>query len=47
MSEVLDAELRRKALFCLRTGVQPSEYDAMTEDEVDAFIRVLNELTEK
>lgn len=46
MSDVLDAELRRKATFCLRSGVQPSEYDAMTEDEVDAFIQVLNELSE-
>lgn len=47
MPEGLDADLRRKAEFCLLTGVQPSEYDAMTDDEVDAFIEVANELARK
>lgn len=34
--------LREKAEFCLTTGVQPSEYDNMTDDERDAFIAVAN-----
>lgn len=29
---------RRKAAFCLRTGVQPSEYDQMSDEELEAFI---------
>jgi hypothetical protein len=32
-----------KATFCLATGVQPSEYDQLTDDERDAFIAVANE----
>lgn len=39
--------LERKAEFCLRTHVQPSEYDAMTDDEIDAFITVLNRIAEQ
>lgn len=31
-----------KAEFCLATGVQPSEYDQLTDDERDAFIRLVN-----
>lgn len=35
--------IRAKAEFCLRTGIQPSEYDAMTDDEIEVFIEVANE----
>lgn len=31
-----------KAQFCLVTGVQPSEYDNLTDGERDAFIRYVN-----
>lgn len=30
-------QAQRKAAFCLATGVQPSEYDAMTVLEIGAF----------
>lgn len=35
-------ELIRKARFCLALGIAPSEYDAMTDEEIDAFIEVSN-----
>lgn len=35
-------ELLAKAEFCLRLGIAPSEYDQMTDEEVDAFIEVAN-----
>lgn len=38
--------LREKAEFCLKTGIAPSEYDAMDDDEKAAFIEVANELGE-
>lgn len=31
-----------KAEFCLATGVQPSEYDNLTQYEINAFIEVAN-----
>lgn len=34
--------LKAKARFCLATGIAPSEYDQMTDDEVDAFIEEAN-----
>ncbi len=36
---------QEKAEFCLATGVQPSEYDQLTDKERDAFIRIVNERT--
>lgn len=38
--------LEAKAEFCLITGVAPSEYDRLTDDERDAFIDKANELAE-
>lgn len=35
--------LREKALFCVRTGIAPSEYDRMTAREVAIFTEVWNE----
>lgn len=32
----------RKAGFCLATGVQPSEYEALSGFEIDAFIELAN-----
>lgn len=43
-TEAAEDAAREKARFCLRTGVQPSEYDAMTETEVAAFVEEHNEL---
>jgi hypothetical protein len=34
---------REQAIFCLATGVQPSEYDQMTRVQLSAWINVLNE----
>lgn len=34
-----------KAAFCLRTGVQPSEYDQLTDVERNAFVRELERLS--
>lgn len=42
MSPGEEEELVRKAEFCLATGIAPSEYDAMTEDELAVFIEVYN-----
>lgn len=39
--------LREKAEFCLTTGVQPSEYDNMTDDEREAFITEANRIARK
>lgn len=36
------AALIEKAEFCLTTGIQPSEYDNMTDDERAAFVTVAN-----
>ena len=36
-----------KANFCLNTGVQPSEYDALTGVETEAFIKVHNKNVKK
>lgn len=40
------AELERKANFCLVLGIAPSEYDALTEDEVEAFLAEHERLTQ-
>jgi hypothetical protein len=37
---------RDKATFCLATGVQPSEYDQLRDDEREAFIVAVNETGE-
>lgn len=37
-------ELDAKAEFCLTTGIAPSEYDRLTDAEIDAFIRAHNRL---
>lgn len=33
----------RKAGFCLATGIAPSEYEALTGFEVEAFIEIHNQ----
>lgn len=46
VQETEDA-LYDRAVFCLRTGVQPSEYDAMTDPELQAFIQAFNDIQKK
>jgi len=36
-----------KAAFCLATGVQPSEYDNLTQYEITAFIDAANKRAKK
>lgn len=38
-----EEEARAKAEFCLITGIAPSEYDALTDLEIHAFIEVHND----
>lgn len=45
-SEARQAYCRDKATFCLATGVQPSEYDDLNDDEREAFIEAANERAE-
>jgi hypothetical protein len=40
-------QLEEKAEFCLATGIQPSEYDAMTDDEREVFIETWNRIQRK
>ena len=42
-AEVADA-LAFKAEFCLKTGIPPSEFDGLTDQEVDAFTEAFNRL---
>jgi hypothetical protein len=36
-----------KAMFCLKTGIAPSEYDRLTDDEIAAFVDAFNDLNSK
>lgn len=36
-----------KAMFCLKTGIAPSEYDQLTDEEIVAFVDAFNELNAK
>lgn len=47
LEDAEDEALEFKAKFCLVTGVQPSEYDAMTDAEVDAFVVAVNRMQER
>lgn len=42
-TEVADAQ-EFKAEFCLKTGMAPSEFDALTDQELDAFVEAFNRL---
>jgi hypothetical protein len=44
--ELADAALD-KAEFCIVTGVQPSEYDELTDTERAAFVEVVNKRASK
>lgn len=46
LEETEDA-LEDKALFCLKTGMAPSEYDNLTDRELAAFVKVFNRLAEE
>lgn len=45
--ELLEAQAKEKAQFCLATGVQPSEYDELTQYEINAFIKEANRRAKK
>lgn len=40
--EAMQESARKKAEFCLATGVQPSEYDELTMIEIEEFIKAAN-----
>lgn len=42
-----ESALEFKADFCLKTGIAPTEYDALTDEEVEAFVQAYNRLTER
>ena len=45
--ELLEAQAKEKAQFCLATGVQPSEYEELTQYEINAFIKEANRRAKK
>lgn len=45
--DVLKERAKEKAKFCLATGVQPSEYDELTQIEINAFIAEANRQARK
>lgn len=47
LSEDQREQLVAKAEFCILTGIQPSEYDQLTDDEIDVFIETANRFAEK
>lgn len=38
---------RTRAEFCIATGVQPSEYDNLTQADISAFIEAANRTAQK
>lgn len=44
LEEWPSAEVLEKARFCLITGIAPSEYDRLTDEEIAAFTEVHNDL---
>lgn len=46
-TDLLIEQARAKAKFCLATGVQPSEYDELSQIEINEFIREANKRAKK
>ena len=47
LTDVLKDQAEDKAKFCLATGVQPSEYDKLTQYEINAFVTEANKRAKK
>lgn len=47
LHDTIRDQAKRKAQFCLATGVQPSEYDNLTTIEINEFIREANRRSKK
>lgn len=47
LDDVLKDQASEKAKFCLATGVQPSEYDNLTQYEINAFVTEANKRAKK
>ena len=47
LAELTREHAKQKAQFCLATGVQPSEYDELTQIEINAFIAEANRRAKK
>lgn len=43
----LENLIREKAEFCLSTGIQPSEYDAFTDQERNIFVETWNAIVRR
>lgn len=46
-TDLLKEQAKQKAEFCLRMGVAPSEYDNLTQYEIEAFIKEYNKQAKK
>lgn len=46
-ADLVKTQAQLKAEFCLRTGVAPSEYDNLTQIEIEAFVKEFNRMNRK
>lgn len=47
VAELLREQAAQKAEFCLATGISPSEYEELTQVEINAFIAEANRRAKK
>jgi hypothetical protein len=47
LEQIAEEQAADKARFCLATGVAPSEYDNLTQTEINAFIKEANRRSKK
>lgn len=47
MGDLLREHAKQKAQFCLATGISPSEYEELTQIEINAFIAEANRRAKK
>ena len=45
--DLLKSQAKAKAEFCLATGIPPSEYDELTQIEINEFIKEANRRAKK
>lgn len=45
--DLVKTQAEQKAQFCLRLGIAPSEYDGLTQVEIEAFIKEFNRQANK
>lgn len=47
VNELIREHAKQKAQFCLATGIAPSEYEQLTQIEINAFIHEANRRAKK